>query len=84
MYSFYFMNPSGFMSEIGWGARSSTHQSEYYQRDIFPGTTRWPVLSRRTWSRCEKQNPALKPAQFGSVLRAVSLGDAHHRRIVNA
>jgi 2,3-dihydroxybiphenyl 1,2-dioxygenase len=34
MYSFYFMNPSGFMSEIGWGARSSTHQSEYYQRDI--------------------------------------------------
>jgi 2,3-dihydroxyethylbenzene 1,2-dioxygenase len=35
MYSFYFMNPSGFMSEIGWGARSSTHQSEYYQRDTF-------------------------------------------------
>jgi 2,3-dihydroxyethylbenzene 1,2-dioxygenase len=34
MYSFYFMNPSGFMSEIGSGARSSTHQSEYYQRDI--------------------------------------------------
>jgi 2,3-dihydroxyethylbenzene 1,2-dioxygenase len=35
MYSFYFMNPSGFMSEIGWGARNSTHQSEYYQRDTF-------------------------------------------------
>lgn len=35
MYSFYFMNPSGFMSEIGWGARASTHQSEYYQRDTF-------------------------------------------------
>lgn len=35
MYSFYFMNPSGFMSEIGWGARPSTHQSEYYQRDTF-------------------------------------------------
>jgi 2,3-dihydroxybiphenyl 1,2-dioxygenase len=35
MYSFYFINPSGFMSEIGWGARSSTHQSEYYQRDTF-------------------------------------------------
>ena len=35
MYSFYFLNPSGFMSEIGWGARPSTHQSEYYQRDTF-------------------------------------------------
>jgi 2,3-dihydroxyethylbenzene 1,2-dioxygenase len=35
MYSFYFMNPSGFMSEIGWGARAATHQSEYYQRDTY-------------------------------------------------
>ena len=35
MYSFYCVNPSGFMSEIGWGARASTHQSEYYQRDTF-------------------------------------------------
>jgi 2,3-dihydroxybiphenyl 1,2-dioxygenase len=35
MYSFYCVNPSGFMSEIGWGARASTHQSEFYQRDTF-------------------------------------------------
>jgi 2,3-dihydroxyethylbenzene 1,2-dioxygenase len=35
MYSFYFANPSGFMCEIGWGARPSTHQSEYYIRDTF-------------------------------------------------
>ncbi len=35
MYSFYFKNPSGFMCEIGWGARSAVHQSEYYQRDAF-------------------------------------------------
>ncbi len=35
MYSFYVINPSGFMSEIGWGARPSTHQSEYYQRDTY-------------------------------------------------
>lgn len=35
MYSFYFKNPSGFMCEIGWGARSAVHQSEYYQRDSF-------------------------------------------------
>jgi 2,3-dihydroxyethylbenzene 1,2-dioxygenase len=35
MYSFYFANPSGFMCEVGWGARPATHQSEYYQRDTY-------------------------------------------------
>lgn len=35
MYSFYFINPSGWMCEIGWGARPATHQSEYYQRDTY-------------------------------------------------
>lgn len=35
MYSFYFLNPSGWMCEIGWGAREATHQSEYYQRDTY-------------------------------------------------
>lgn len=35
MYSFYFPNPSGFMCEIGWGARAATHQSEYYQGDTY-------------------------------------------------
>ena len=35
MYSFYYMNPSGWMCEIGWGARPATHQSEYYQRDSY-------------------------------------------------
>lgn len=35
MYSFYFKNPSGFMNEIGWGGRSPTGQSEYFQRDSF-------------------------------------------------
>ncbi|MGB5948343.1 MAG: VOC family protein [Parvibaculum sp.] len=35
MYSFYFLNPSGWMCEIGWGARAATHQSEYYQRDTY-------------------------------------------------
>mgnify|MGYP003626354209 FL=1 len=35
MYSFYFRNPSGFMSEIGWGARQPTGQSEYYHGDSF-------------------------------------------------
>ncbi|MBI1238579.1 MAG: 2,3-dihydroxybiphenyl 1,2-dioxygenase [Alphaproteobacteria bacterium] len=35
MYSFYFMNPSNWMIELGWGARPATHQSEYYQRDTY-------------------------------------------------
>jgi 2,3-dihydroxybiphenyl 1,2-dioxygenase len=35
MYSFYFKNPSGFLSEIGWGGRQPTGQSEYYRADAF-------------------------------------------------
>jgi 2,3-dihydroxyethylbenzene 1,2-dioxygenase len=35
MYSFYFANPSGWMCEVGWGARPATRQSEYYQRDTY-------------------------------------------------
>jgi 2,3-dihydroxyethylbenzene 1,2-dioxygenase len=35
MYSFYFRNPSGWMVEYGFGARSATHQSEYYLADIY-------------------------------------------------
>ena len=35
MYSFYVISPSGFMNELGWGGRPATHESEYYQRDIY-------------------------------------------------
>lgn len=42
MYSFYFKNPSGFLSEIGWGGRPPTGQSEYYQADSFGHT---PVMT---------------------------------------
>ena len=35
MYSFYFLNPSGWMIEVGWGARPATHQSEYHERDAY-------------------------------------------------
>lgn len=35
MYSFYFRNPSGYMNEIGWGARQPSGQSEYYHGDSF-------------------------------------------------
>ncbi len=35
MWSFYFLNPSGWMIETGWGARDATHQSEYYDRDTY-------------------------------------------------
>jgi len=35
MYSFYVVNPSGWLCEVGWGGRPATHQSEHYQRDPF-------------------------------------------------
>jgi 2,3-dihydroxybiphenyl 1,2-dioxygenase len=35
MYSFYFRSPSGWMIEYGFGARPATHQSEYYDGDIY-------------------------------------------------
>ena len=35
MFSFYFKNPSGFMSEVGWGGRPSQAQIEYYEGDSF-------------------------------------------------
>jgi 2,3-dihydroxyethylbenzene 1,2-dioxygenase len=35
MYSFYFRNPSGWMFEYGWGARPATHQSEYFEGDMY-------------------------------------------------
>jgi 2,3-dihydroxyethylbenzene 1,2-dioxygenase len=35
MWSFYFVNPSGWMIETGWGGRPATHQSEYYERDLY-------------------------------------------------
>jgi len=35
MYSFYFRSPSGWMIEYGFGARPATHQSEYYNGDIY-------------------------------------------------
>ncbi|MBV1907354.1 MAG: VOC family protein [Pseudomonadales bacterium] len=38
MYSFYIMNPSGWMFELGWGGRPATHQSETYRGDIYGHT----------------------------------------------
>lgn len=35
MFSFYCISPSGFQVEIGWGARTATHQSEYYTGDSY-------------------------------------------------
>jgi len=35
MYSFYVITPSGWMHEMGWGAREATHQSEWYQTDTY-------------------------------------------------
>jgi 2,3-dihydroxyethylbenzene 1,2-dioxygenase len=35
MYSFYFTSPSGFQIEYGYGARPASHQSEYYNEDVY-------------------------------------------------
>ena len=35
MFSFYSATPAGFQIEIGWGGREATHQSEYYQGDMY-------------------------------------------------
>ena len=35
MFSFYCATPAGFQIEIGWGGREATHQSEYYQGDMY-------------------------------------------------
>ena len=34
MYSFYCVNPSGWMSEFGWGGAPSTHQSEFFTAEL--------------------------------------------------
>lgn len=34
-FTFYFANPSGWLCELGWGARKATEQAEYYLGDIF-------------------------------------------------
>jgi len=35
MFSFYFKTPSGFNIEYGFGGRPATHQSEYYDGDVY-------------------------------------------------
>lgn len=35
MLSFYMVNPSGWMFELGWGGRTALPQQEYYSRDVF-------------------------------------------------
>ena len=35
MFSFYFLNPSGWSFEYGWGARPATYQSEYHPGDMY-------------------------------------------------
>jgi 2,3-dihydroxybiphenyl 1,2-dioxygenase len=35
MFSFYFLNPSGWAIEYGWGARAATYQSEYFGGDMY-------------------------------------------------
>ena len=46
MYSFYIMNPSGWMNELGWGGRPATHQSEYYHGDTYGHKSQENVVKR--------------------------------------
>jgi 2,3-dihydroxybiphenyl 1,2-dioxygenase len=47
-YSFYFLNPSNWMIELGWGSRPATHQSEYYQEDFY-GHEFQPQVLKPNW-----------------------------------
>lgn len=47
-HSFYFLNPSNWMIELGWGSRPATHQSEYYQEDFY-GHEFQPQVLKPNW-----------------------------------
>jgi 2,3-dihydroxybiphenyl 1,2-dioxygenase len=44
-YSFYFVNPSGWLIELGWGSRPASFQSEYYGEDFYGHEFRPEVLN---------------------------------------
>lgn len=56
-YSFYFLNPSGWMIEYGWGARPATHQSEYYQEDFY-GHQFQPHVLKPNWDAVDLPDAA--------------------------
>ncbi|MCW5745870.1 MAG: VOC family protein [Alphaproteobacteria bacterium] len=56
-YSFYFLNPSGWLIEYGWGARPATHQSEYYQEDFY-GHQYQPNVVNPNWEAVDLPSAA--------------------------
>ncbi len=56
-YSFYFLNPSGWLIEYGWGSRPASHQSEYYQEDFY-GHEFQPHVLKPTWDALEVPSAA--------------------------
>lgn len=51
-YTFYFMNPSGWLFEYGACGRAATHQSEYYQEDFY-GHEPQPDVLAPNWDALE-------------------------------
>jgi 2,3-dihydroxybiphenyl 1,2-dioxygenase len=56
-YSFYFLSPSKWMIECGWGARPASHQSEYYQEDLY-GHEFQPRVLKPNWDALDLPDAA--------------------------
>jgi 2,3-dihydroxybiphenyl 1,2-dioxygenase len=56
-YSFYFLNPSNWLVEYGWGSRPASHQSEYYESDFY-GHEFQPQVLTQSWDAVTEQNAA--------------------------
>jgi 2,3-dihydroxybiphenyl 1,2-dioxygenase len=56
-YSFYFLNPSNWLIELGWGSRPASHQSEYYQEDFY-GHEFQPHVLKPNWDALDVKTAA--------------------------
>jgi 2,3-dihydroxybiphenyl 1,2-dioxygenase len=56
-YSYYFLNPSGWLIEYGWGSRPASHQSEYYEGDVY-GHEFQPHVLKPNWDALDVPNAA--------------------------
>jgi 2,3-dihydroxybiphenyl 1,2-dioxygenase len=56
-YSFYFLNPSKWLIEYGWGSRPASHQSEYYESDFY-GHEFQPQVLTPEWDAVEVPSAA--------------------------
>jgi len=56
-YSYYFLNPSGWLIEYGWGSRPASHQSEYYEGDFY-GHEFQPQVLQPNWDAVDASKAA--------------------------